>query len=265
MYSIRYGKVPYKVPTNTNHSALIGGTFQAVTNGLMKENVAVAVAKHLPDPKLQDQLFAHIAEREADGKSWSDEQVETAAKKMASAGKTTVAGVDLFGEFEDEHSTFDQEVELESHIGRQLSQEANDFGAVASKRRADRVAGAGNTLNLDENARLRDSAVSNAELFDQHRHLKGPVAEAVKASAAKLAQDCRLIARSSSHLQNRVARLDIGGLCHQAHDRGLADRLATGDGQRHVVIGAFGEMTAHEKTPVDHFHRRQHAGIRHPA
>ena len=163
-------------------------TFQAVTNGTLEESTAVAVAKHLPDPKLQDQLFKHIATREADGKEWTAGQIETAAKKMANAGTTTVAGKDLFGDFEDEHSTFDQEVELEHHIGRQLSQEANDFGAGASQRRADRLAGAGNTLNVGENARLRDEAVSNAELFDRHRHLKGPVAEALKASAAKLAQ-----------------------------------------------------------------------------
>lgn len=162
--------------------------FQSLAEGRIDEPKAVAVAKHLKDRALQDLLFRKLADREEEGKDWTAGQIETAARKMAAAGKTTVAGKDLFGEFEDEHSTFDQEVELESHVARALGQEANDFGAVASKRRADRVAGAGNVLDVGENARLRDAAASEAALFDTHANLVGPVSAAIKKGAAELAR-----------------------------------------------------------------------------
>jgi hypothetical protein len=50
---------------------------------------------------------------------------------------------------------------------------------------------------------------------------------------------------------------------HQAHDRGLADRLAAGDRQRHVLVGAVGEMALHEGAAVDLLHRLKHARIGH--
>lgn len=163
-------------------------SFQAVTNGLLEEDKAIAVAKWLPDHKLQDKLFKKLATREDDGKEWTLRQIEQAAKKMDRAGKITTQGTDLFGDFEDEESTFDQEVEIEDYISRQLTQEANDFGAVANTRRAERVSEAGNTLATDENQRRRDSARQQAATFDRESGLKGEIATAIKRHAALLAQ-----------------------------------------------------------------------------
>lgn len=162
--------------------------FQALAEGLIEESTAVAVARHLKDHDLQNKLFKRIADREEDGKEWTIRETETAAKKMANAGKYTERGADLFGDFEEEHSTFDQEVEIESFISRQLAQEANDFRAVASSRRAERVADAGNVLAIDENARRADLAAIAADTFDREANLKGPVSAAIKEHAAEYAQ-----------------------------------------------------------------------------
>ncbi len=161
--------------------------FQMVTQGTLDEGKAIAVAKHLKDHALQNALFKKLDAREEDGKDWSNREIETAAKKMNNAGKYVEQGQDLFGMFEDEKSTFDQEVELESHVGRLLAQKANDYHAVSNQRRADRVADAGNTLAVDENAKRAKNAVETASTFDREAGLRGPVSAAIKAHAAELA------------------------------------------------------------------------------
>lgn len=161
--------------------------FQGLTEGRIDEAKAVAVAKHLTDADLQDALFKRIDDRENDGKEWTTREIEQAAKKMAGAGKVVEQKADLFGMFEDEKSTFDQEVEIESYVSQALSREVKDFGAVANQRRADRVASAGNVLSVEENARRAATARGDHELFDQQSQLKGPVSAAVKKHAAALA------------------------------------------------------------------------------
>lgn len=160
--------------------------FQMVTEGRLDEQKAVAVAKHLKDHNLQNKLFRKMEKREDEGKEWSNREIETAAKKMANAGKVTQSGFDLFGSWEEEQDTFDQEVEIEAHVSRLLQQEANDFRAVANQRRADRVADAGNTLAVDENARRAQSATALFDDFEQQAKRRGPVADAIKYWAGEL-------------------------------------------------------------------------------
>jgi hypothetical protein len=163
--------------------------FQKLTTGDLKESTAVAVAKHLKDQSLQDKLFKRLEDREADGKDWSGREIETAAKMMANAGKVSVSsGATLFGEWEDEESTFDQEVELRSHIAGVLNKTTNDYHAVSNAGRAERVAEAGNVLSVDENVKRRDKARADAEEFDQQSGLRGPVADAIREGAAELAK-----------------------------------------------------------------------------
>lgn len=171
----------------TTLTKLNPSAFQRLAEGRLNESIAVAVAKHLDDPKLQEALFKKLDQREEDGKEWTTRQIETAARKMANAGKVVEKGEDLFGMFEDEKSTFEQEVEIEEFVSRMLAQQVNDFAAVANQKRAGRVADAGNVLAVDENQRRREQAEQVAEVFHKQAGLKGPIAEAVKASASKLA------------------------------------------------------------------------------
>lgn len=160
--------------------------FQKVAEGRLDETTALAVAKHLKDPALQDLLFKKLAALEDEGKDWSTREIETAARKMANAGKVTQTGFDLFGAFEDEKSTFDQEVELEAYANRMLKQEADDYRAVANKRRADRVSDAENVLAIDENAKRADSAEQAVDDFNRKVHLRGPVNAVIQKHAADL-------------------------------------------------------------------------------
>ena len=59
-----------------------------------------------------------------------------------------------------------------------------------------------------------------------------------------------LTALEKTDLEHLVARPRRQGLGHQPDDRGLADGLAAGDGQRHVLIGAVGEDALDEGAAV---------------
>lgn len=192
-------------------------SFAAVTRGDIEEDKAAAVAKHLESHELQDKLFKKLQQREDDGKDWSTREVEAAARKMSKAGKVTQTGTDLFGDWESEDSTFDQEVEIEAYINRQLATEANDFAAVSSTRRAERVSETGNVINVDENLRKRDSARTALADFDRESGLKGDISEAIKAQAAKLAKATRKTERETikkyilEQIRSLLTQADQGG------------------------------------------------------
>lgn len=162
--------------------------FQGLTEGRIDEGDATAVARNLKNHDLQDLLLKKLADRDERGEpKWSANVVAQAAKKMARAGTTTEKVKNLFGEFDDEKSTFEQEAELESAIGRKLAGSVGDFRALANKGRADRTADAGNVLNTDENKRRQLQAAEHAETFDREAGLSGPVSDAIKRHAADLA------------------------------------------------------------------------------
>jgi hypothetical protein len=156
--------------------------FNMVTRGMLEEETAIAVAKHLKDHDLQNKLFRKLEDREEQGaKEWSNREIETAARKMANAGKveTDKAGL-LFDDWDDEESTFDSEVALEAFVSANLRKVANDFAAVASRRRAERVSEAGNVLQIEENQKRAREADEIADMFQREVNLRGPVADAIK-------------------------------------------------------------------------------------
>lgn len=162
-------------------SKLSPKAFADLNAGRITTAAAVQVATHLKDHKLQDKLFEHM-----EGKRWTPEETEIAAKRIAAAGKTTVKTSNLFGDFEDEESTFDQEVELEAYVRSALSRQARDFAAASDARRNELLAKHGNNLDTETNQGLRDQATQVLDVFDQHAHLKGPISAAMNEMAAKL-------------------------------------------------------------------------------
>jgi len=163
-------------------------SFQRLTNGQLDEATAVAVAKNLPDHARQEQLFQKLERRAENGeREWNRSEIETAARKMADAGSYTEKETNLFGDFENEKNTFDQEVEIQSFAGRKLSQAVGDYAAVSSEARAGRVAGAGNVLAIDENQKRKQDSAYRLEVFNRLQNRSGPISQAVKVAAIQLA------------------------------------------------------------------------------
>ena len=157
--------------------------FDRVARGLMDEQQALAIARHLTDPALQDQLVSLIEKREDENKETPNRVVEEMAREMAATPTTTKTERSLFGDIESTESLFVPRNELKAHIRNELAREVNAFAAVASKRRAARVSGAGNTLNVEQNKEIADQAESAKRAFDQLVNLKGDISDTLNKHA----------------------------------------------------------------------------------
>jgi hypothetical protein len=72
------------------------------------------------------------------------------------------------------------------------------------------------------------------------------------------------ISRSGAHLQHPVAGAQLECLQHEGHDVGLGDRLATGDGERGVLVGKLGEVRGEKFLPRHDAHGGQDGRISNP-
>lgn len=162
--------------------------FDRLSRGLLDEGKALAVAKHLTDHDRQDLLFRLLEKREDEGKDLSPRVIEEMAREMAATPTATKTEQTLFGNIESEESLFVERNEVKSHVRGELAKEVNDFMAVASKRRAERVGKAGNVLDVDENRRIAEKADQAKNVFDTLVNRKGEVSDAVNAAAAAFAK-----------------------------------------------------------------------------
>jgi hypothetical protein len=161
--------------------------FGKLTLGTLDQSKALAVAKHLPDHALQDQLFGLLDKREDEGKDLSLRTIEEMAREMAATPTHTRKEASLFGDIESEESLFVPRNELKGHVRAELSKEVNDFLAVASERRAGRVAGAGNVLDVEKNRQIAEQAARVRNVFDTLVNRKGEISDAINDAAGKLA------------------------------------------------------------------------------
>jgi hypothetical protein len=162
--------------------------FDRLARGQLDEAKALAVAKHLENHDLQDKLFGLLDKREEAGKDLSPRIVEEMAREMAATPTTKQTEATLFGDIESEESLFVPRNELKAHIRGELAREAGDFAAVASKRRAERVAGAGNVLDVERNKALAQDATQGKNYFDTLVNRKGPISDAINNAAADYAK-----------------------------------------------------------------------------
>ena len=82
---------------------------------------------------------------------------------------------------------------------------------------------------------------------------------------AQARHDGGVVAGSGADLQHLHTLAQVQGLEHAGNDRGLAERLAMADRQRHVLVGLIAERLGHEHLARDALDRRKDAGIRDPA
>jgi len=161
-------------------TALSDKLFDRVARDDMEIGRALAIGRNLPDHARQEKLVKILDKREEDGKDISLRTVEEMAREMAAVPAVTrndaAEGMGLFGNEDYEDDVFVERNELKGYIRNQLAQDVNDFAVVASKRRAEKVAGAGNVLDTEKN-----------NTFDGLVNLKGPVSSALNEAAKEYA------------------------------------------------------------------------------
>ena len=176
-----------KVAADASHLRHLGPRlFDQLAQGLMDERTAVAVTKHLHSPREQEMLFGILEKREDQGRPVADRIVEEMAREIASTPKVTRTEVNLFGSFEEEDSLFVERADIKSHVRRELQKAASDFTAVASRRRADRVTGSGNVLNVEQNKERSQEYQRMLNAFDLLANRSGEVSQVINDMAGDL-------------------------------------------------------------------------------
>ncbi len=162
-------------------------SFDRLARGLLDEGTALAVAQHLPDHQLQDQLFALLERREDEGKDTSPRVVSEMAREMAQTPTHTRTEASLFGDISSVESLFVQRAEIKAHVRAELAREVSDFLAVASRRRAERVGAAGNVLDVSRNREIAAEAERAKNVFDTLVNRRGAISDAINDAAANYA------------------------------------------------------------------------------
>lgn len=162
--------------------------FSRVARGTLNTDRAMAIAAHLPDKDKQIELLHHVErEEQRTKKEYTPKVIAEAATEMAHTPTVTTTTNSLFGPEVNERSLFMQRNELKSHIRGELSREARDFKVVASQRRADAIAGDGNTLNVKANQARAHQAENLADTFTRLASYKGPLSDILNEQAEKYA------------------------------------------------------------------------------
>ena len=163
--------------------------FNDLASGILDEDKAVAIGRHLKDHNEQEQLYNHYLEqREKNNKEFSASTLDQAAQDLARAPKKQGGGqMDLFGNTDDGKSLFLEKAELKNKIRSALTQEVNDYGVAGNARRAKNIAGAGNVLQVDKNKELSKEADRIKQAFEQFQHLSGPLSDAINAHVEEYA------------------------------------------------------------------------------
>lgn len=180
----------------TDLAGLSDRVFQALGNGRIAENRALAIARHLKNATLQDKLWSLIQQREReDGEDITDSEIAEVARALELAGTTKVKGGAqggmLFGEGDEwDEPLLWQRAAVTSAIRRGLTTERNVFKAVASDNRVKRISEVGsNKLDVEANRGRAQSATEALYLFDKLANSKGQLSEILNKHAERLFHD----------------------------------------------------------------------------
>lgn len=151
--------------------------FQKLTNGGMTEGRALAIAKHLKNPDVQDQLAQYIDKREqtkGTSKTFTDGKVAEMARATAAAKPIRVnAGGGMFDDWFDSNP-IEQRADIADHIRKHLSSEHRTFREASSSKRQGMLEGTGtNQLDVAGNRERAGAAASDLEEFDHRVNAAG--------------------------------------------------------------------------------------------
>jgi phage head maturation protease len=204
--------------------------FQRLSTGLLDENKAIAVAKHLKDHDLQNSLVDMLDKREEEGKDLPMRVVEEMAKEMAMTPTTTKREASLFGDLESTESLFVPRNEIKSHVRMEFARELGDFAAGSSKRRAEVLAKFGNLLDVDTNKTLAEQAEQVKNVFDTLVNRKGAISDSINQLASEYV-----------NAKTRRERDAIKDRATEAVREAIQQELASGSiGGQQVDTGATG-------------------------
>ena len=170
-------------------SKLDQGIFDQVVSGDIPEANASIIGEMLPD-RFADQraVINAIDKAAARGKAMTPAQIQESIRVgMRPENQITETQDTLFGTESETRSLFAETGEISDYVRKQLSQEKRLFGSVSSSGAAERLGGAGNVINAEENSRIAGETKQAQAVYDKLSGMSGPVSDALAAGAKELA------------------------------------------------------------------------------
>ena len=168
--------------------------FARVVSGEIEERIGGAIGAADLTPEGQAALVKVIERQQTKGRTLSPAQVRALAQDVASTPEVKAGSADgqtdIFGLLGDERT---QNVAVEKAVLRdwarqQLARDKRLFGFVAKEGRAEELARAGNTIDVEASKAIADEAGQVSAVFDRLANAAGPVSSALNAAAVRIGE-----------------------------------------------------------------------------
>jgi hypothetical protein len=194
-------------------SNLTSALFDDVVHGQLPVKRAVIIGEMLPDHTDQSAAVQMLRAAEQRGKRLTDQEVRELFRRITGAERRVESQDTLFGVEEMTQNLALEEAQLSNAIRQRLGQEKKLFGLVGTKSNADRLGAAGNKIEADANKAIADQAEQVLAVYDKLSLSAGPISDALRAGARRLADGEKLDAVKDAvyvSVRDSVAKL-LGG------------------------------------------------------
>jgi hypothetical protein len=169
-------------------SNLSDSIFDRVATGNISEGRGLAIGKATSNYATQDAILKMIDKAEKNGRTVSDATAAELARFAAAAPTEVSTTSSLFGPQARAQNLALEKADVSSYIQRQLSQEKNVFGAVASEAKAQILGRAENTINAAKNSEISKGAAQAIEVYNRLSTRSGGVSEALDEAAKQISK-----------------------------------------------------------------------------
>lgn len=168
--------------------------FDRVVTGDVSESLGGAIGSADLSPEGQAAVAKLVDRQQAKGRNLTPAQVRALAQDVASTPEVKAGSADgqtdIFGLLGEERT---QNVAVEKAVLRdwarqQLEKDKRLFGYVAKEDRAEALARAGNTIDVQASKAIADEAGKVSAVFDRLAGATGPVSSALNAAAVRIAE-----------------------------------------------------------------------------
>jgi hypothetical protein len=162
--------------------------FDSVLSGDLSTKRAALIGETLEAPEDQNAALDLMQRAEHSGKELTDQQFAELVRRVKGAERNVEESQNLFGTTETSQNLALEETRVSDFIRKKLGQDKKLFGAVGNQSAADRLGGAGNVINAEQNARIANEANQALAVYDKLSLRAGPIDDAIRAAAKSIAK-----------------------------------------------------------------------------
>ncbi len=187
--------------------------YRQVVDGKMTPSRGALIGDLLGDDHAAQQAAVDFFKQsDRRGNRYNDAEAADIIRSIKSAPETTEELPTLFGVDEVRKNLFGERAQVSAAIGKRLAKEKGLFALVSKKANAERLSGAGNILNAEDNQKISQEAAHIMAVYDKLKFSSGPVADALNDAAKEVSEGVDLdVAIEKAYDRIRTGVSDILG------------------------------------------------------